>query len=903
MNTLHRLLAVSITMTTALGVLAPSGVRTEGAQLAPGPTRHHSVPPPGFKAPGKHDATSPACSSPAYVLTGINFSPYEDGQDPNVNPAISAAQITERMQIIAPCTTWVRTYSVTNGMEAAGGIAHGMGLKIAAGAWIGSDPQSNQAEITSLINLANAGQADLLIVGSEALLRNDVSDSQLISYIQQVRQAVPSGLQITTADTYSVLLLHQNVIDACDVVLVNYYPCWAGIAVDVAMTSLNNWHKQMLAVAGTKPVIVSETGWPSDGNAIGNAVPTLANASYYFLDFVSWARANNVFYFYFEAFDETWKANYEGPQGAHWGILDKDGNLKPGFDQVFQGVTLADNWDCNGVVGGSGTPSIALTYVPPYGSYDTLAGQALHVAPASNDVVVYISVNGGGTWWIKPYNDQPITYCQCDGTWTADITTGGSDEDATAIAAFLIPNTYSPPLLLGQPLPSALYQNSLANVQVSRSTNSISGLVADASGNPVNGVTLTLTGPETQTTVTLNGKYSFYDLASSSNYTVAPSAPNYVFSPPSQTFATVTANQVANFVATASADLSISQTAIPSPVVALGQNITYKLVVANAGPGAASNVMLKDTLSSGVALVSVGSDSGSCSGTTTIMCNLGGLVLSGSTSVTIVVQATATGSVTNTATVTADQPDLNPANNTSMVTTTVGIPAPNLSPSAYSFPIQTVGTTGSTQAIGLGNTGSAPLTIASILISGGNAADFSASHNCPIAPDSLAVGGQCSINVGFTPSAGGPRKSSVSIANDAPGNPARVILTGVGTALGLSTNAEAFFNQTVGTSSASQVVTLTNAGSTSMHLWQIAISGPNAGDFSKASTCNTSLGAGASCTVSVTFTPTAVGPRTAVLLFSDDGGGSPQAVGLAGTGVPAASFSHERSPLSFGARP
>jgi len=109
-------------------------------------------------------------------------------------------------------------------------------------------------------------------------------------------------------------------------------------------------------------IIVSETGWPSCGNQVGDAVPSPENASFYFLNFVSWARANNVPYFYFEAFDESWKAVYEGPQGACWGIWDKDGNLKPGMQDVFDGKVMQDNWSSTAIPGSLGSPCIGFTY-------------------------------------------------------------------------------------------------------------------------------------------------------------------------------------------------------------------------------------------------------------------------------------------------------------------------------------------------------------------------------------------------------------------------------------------------------------------------------------------------------------------------------------------------------------
>jgi len=184
----------------------------------------------------------------------------------------------------------------------------------------------------------------------------------------------------------------------------------------------------------------------------------------------------------------------------------------------------------------------------------------------------------------------------------------------------------------------------------------------------------------------------------------------------------------------------------------------------------------------------------------------------------------------------------------------------------------------------LTNTGNinSSLTITSLTIAGGNSGDFGLTHNCP---GTLAAGDSCTLSPAFTPTAAGPRKSSITISNNAGGSPQIVILTGVGTVVSVPESLP-FSTQTVGTSS-TKTITVTNKGSGTLHLYQIAITGTNAGDFSKTTTCGSTLGigAGSSCTVSVTFKPTATGTRTASVLFSDDGGGSPQAVSLAGTGI------------------
>jgi len=285
--------------------------------------------------------------TPTYKVYGLDFSPYMDGQDPNQGSQVSEAQLRARMAIIAPYAQWIRTFGCGSGLEKAGQVAHELGLKAAVGAWLSGDLAANEQQITCLIAVGQAGQADMLIVGSEVLLRNDLTESQLIGYINQVKQAVP-GVPVATADVYGELIGHPSVLAAGDVALANFYPYWEGTDVQQAMASLQSGYQQVKAVAGGKQVLVSETGWPSGGSPFGNAVPSPENAAFYFRSFVSWARAGGVGYFYFEAFDETWKASYEGPQGAHWGVWDKDGNLKPGMQDVF---------DSSGAVGGSAEPA------------------------------------------------------------------------------------------------------------------------------------------------------------------------------------------------------------------------------------------------------------------------------------------------------------------------------------------------------------------------------------------------------------------------------------------------------------------------------------------------------------------------------------------------------------------
>ena len=84
-----------------------------------------------------------------------------------------------------------------------------------------------------------------------------------------------------------------------------------------------------------KEIIIGETGWPTEGNQIGRAIPSNENQAKYFKEFTCIASSNKVSYYYFEAFDESWKENHEGKVGAHWGIWDSSGMPKVGIKELI----------------------------------------------------------------------------------------------------------------------------------------------------------------------------------------------------------------------------------------------------------------------------------------------------------------------------------------------------------------------------------------------------------------------------------------------------------------------------------------------------------------------------------------------------------------------------------------
>ena len=260
-------------------------------------------------------------------LHGLSFSPYQEGQSPGVE--ISEAQIRDRLSVIAPYCHWIRTFSCTEGNQHTPRIAHEFGLKVMVGVGLGEDRDRNEQELANGLQLAKAGDADILAVGNEVLLRGDLEESELLDYIARTKDAVP-GVPVAYVDAYFLFEEHPRLVEACDVLLINCYPFWEHCPIDYAVAYMKEMYRRAVAVAGGKKVIISETGWPTQGDAFGDSVPGYENSLNYFLEAASWADQNGVEMFYFSSFDESWKVGDEGDVGAYWGLWDEDGKLKFG---------------------------------------------------------------------------------------------------------------------------------------------------------------------------------------------------------------------------------------------------------------------------------------------------------------------------------------------------------------------------------------------------------------------------------------------------------------------------------------------------------------------------------------------------------------------------------------------
>ncbi len=248
---------------------------------------------------------------------------------------LSEAHIEAVLRAAAAFTGDVRFYSTTGEVAKAYPIARTLGLRVAATAWLDGS-ENDQAELDALIALCNMGFASTAIVGNETQYAKRISEETLLKDIAYVRAGIfNQNIPVTTADNLDAFLNSARLRDACDALAVNIYPYWSGLsAEDDVQQALVGALNQLAQCVGEKPIIVTETGWPSDGSyRAGNDGQYRSIEAAWYLDGYTDANVERVYWF--SLADEPWKEADEPGIGGHWGALDKDLNAKPVMYDVF----------------------------------------------------------------------------------------------------------------------------------------------------------------------------------------------------------------------------------------------------------------------------------------------------------------------------------------------------------------------------------------------------------------------------------------------------------------------------------------------------------------------------------------------------------------------------------------
>jgi exo-beta-1,3-glucanase (GH17 family) len=276
------------------------------------------------------DVTLPSVNSPQLQrLPCVSYSPF---RHPDLNPfnylaKVTPEQIEADLTLLKTRTNCIRTYGLTQGLDAVPGVAKKLGMRVKLGIWLARDAAQNQAQLSQGLALARLypDVIDLLIVGNEVLLRKELTAPQLAQILQATKAQSP--VPITYADVWEFWQRNAALAKDVDVVTVHILPYWEDepVAVDQAAKHVLDVGRMMQQHFAGKPVWIGETGWPAAGRQRDGAVPGKVQQTAFMRDLLllrpSIAQNFNVI----EAFDQPWKRSFEGAMGGYWGLFDAQG--------------------------------------------------------------------------------------------------------------------------------------------------------------------------------------------------------------------------------------------------------------------------------------------------------------------------------------------------------------------------------------------------------------------------------------------------------------------------------------------------------------------------------------------------------------------------------------------------
>ncbi|MFZ2312616.1 MAG: glycosyltransferase, partial [Methylobacter sp.] len=275
---------------------------------------------------------------------GLTYDPHrkQDTQTSNTFP--SEADIDSDLALLANKVHAVRTYSVLKGLDKIPELAAKHNLNTTVGAWIDGNLEKNRQEIETLINVSRQNNPNIVrvMVGNEVLLRADITAEQLIGYIREVKQN--TWRPVSTSETWDVWIKHPELVAEVDFIAVHILPYWEGIAADDAVDYVFDRFHDVQKAYPDKPVIITEVGWPSDGQPFKHATASRPNQAKFLREFLNRADKESITYYVVEAFDQPWKKSIEGSAGAYWGVFDADRQPKYPMDEDVLAMPGWENW-------------------------------------------------------------------------------------------------------------------------------------------------------------------------------------------------------------------------------------------------------------------------------------------------------------------------------------------------------------------------------------------------------------------------------------------------------------------------------------------------------------------------------------------------------------------------------
>jgi exo-beta-1,3-glucanase (GH17 family)/cellulose synthase/poly-beta-1,6-N-acetylglucosamine synthase-like glycosyltransferase len=273
------------------------------------------------------------------VINGVSYSPFQKDQSPLEKKYPTGLNIDSDMRLLKDKVSSVRIYSSTDGSQLVPQYAKRYNLAVTAGAWLSKNHENNEKEIENLIQLVKSNDnIERVIVGNEAILRDDLSIDELISYIKRVKKEV--NVPVSAAETWDVWLKHRELAQNVDFIAIHVLPIWENIPTEKAVDYVMSRYNEIKRIFPEKHVLLAEVGWPSAKSKY-NILPGLINQATFVREMLSVASKHSLDYFVIEAIDQPWKIYTEGVVGPNWGLFDKNRIMKfPFTGSVFANI----NW-------------------------------------------------------------------------------------------------------------------------------------------------------------------------------------------------------------------------------------------------------------------------------------------------------------------------------------------------------------------------------------------------------------------------------------------------------------------------------------------------------------------------------------------------------------------------------
>jgi exo-beta-1,3-glucanase (GH17 family)/cellulose synthase/poly-beta-1,6-N-acetylglucosamine synthase-like glycosyltransferase len=255
-------------------------------------------------------------------IQGYSFSPARADDDPTRKRYPSIAEIDADIALLQDEARALRTYTLEGPMAQVPRLAKAYGMKVTVGVWITDDNAANEAEIERLTKLLRRPHPNIvrIVVGNEAILRNNLSVEELSGYLDRIQGM--TSIPVGTAEPWHIWLTNPQLVEHVDFLAIHLLPYWEGLDIDGAVDFAFDKLYEVRKTFPNKPVIVGEVGWPSYGRRVHSAEASQASQTIFLRRFLARAEREGVVYFVMEAFDQTWKTRIEGGIGSYWGVYD-----------------------------------------------------------------------------------------------------------------------------------------------------------------------------------------------------------------------------------------------------------------------------------------------------------------------------------------------------------------------------------------------------------------------------------------------------------------------------------------------------------------------------------------------------------------------------------------------------